>query len=55
MRTLEMPEGGLEVVLPQRLVGPFHFLFVRFIHVGAPSLRERDMRSLHALLAVQAA
>ncbi|MEO8280304.1 MAG: hypothetical protein ABI564_11485 [Ideonella sp.] len=36
MRPLEMPEGGLEVRLPQRLIGPFDFLFVRFVHVGAP-------------------
>jgi hypothetical protein len=46
MGPLEMPEGGLEVVSPQRLVGPFYFLFVRFVHVGAPGLRERDLRSL---------
>jgi hypothetical protein len=49
MGSLEMPEGGLEVVSPQRLVGPFHFLsvlFMRFVHVGAPGLRKRDLRSL---------
>jgi len=46
MRPLQMPEGGLDVISPQRLVGPFHFLFVRFVHVGAPGLRERDMCSL---------
>ncbi len=46
MGSLEMPEGGLEVVSLQRLVGPFHFLFVRFIHVGAHGLREREMCSL---------
>ena len=46
MGPLEMPEGSLEVASLQCLVGPFHFLLVRFIHVGAPGLRERDMCSL---------
>jgi hypothetical protein len=46
MGPLEMPEGGLEVILPQRLVGPLHFLFVGLVHVGAPGWRERDLRSL---------
>jgi hypothetical protein len=41
-----MPEGSLEVISLQRLVGACHFPFVRFVHVGAPGLRERDMCSL---------
>jgi hypothetical protein len=46
MRPLQMPEGSLEVFSLQRLVCACHFLFVRFVHVGAPGLRERDLRSL---------
>jgi hypothetical protein len=36
MGPFEMSEGSLEVSSPQRLLDPFHFLFVRFVHVGAP-------------------
>ena len=39
-------KARLEVASRSASSCPCHFLFVRFVHVGAPGLRERDMRSL---------